>query len=187
MIIAIVRHGTTTWNDLGKIQGQADPPLNAKGIEIAKELGKAMKDELVSYKAIFSSYRKRAKMTAELIRGKSKKTIFYDKLLNSRDLGAFSGLTLDEVKEKFPDDYLKWINWNPRFCPPEGESTKELVNRCKEFIQFLKDTFPEDARILIITHRENLALLGHEITGKWISDPLRTIKNCVVYRYKLDK
>ena len=115
MIIAIVRHGTTTWNDLGKIQGQADPPLNVEGINLAKELGKAMKDELVSYKAIFSSYRKRAKMTAELIRGKSKKTIFYENLLNSRNLGLFSGMTLDEVKEKYPEDYLKWINWDPKF------------------------------------------------------------------------
>ena len=54
MIISIVRHGATTWTDLKKIQGQADPPLNETGIILARELGKAMKDELVSYKAIFS-------------------------------------------------------------------------------------------------------------------------------------
>ena len=186
MLISIVRHGTTTWNDLGKIQGQADPPLNAEGIELAKELGKRMKDELVSYKAIFSSYRKRAKMTAELIRGNSKRTIFYDNLLNSRNLGLFSGMTLDEVREKYPDEYFKWTSWDPKFCPPEGESTRELKKRCKEFLSFLKKTFPEDARILIITHRENLALLANQITGKWIRDPLRTIKNCEVYRYKLE-
>ena len=186
MIIAIVRHGTTMWNELNKIQGQADPPLNAEGIALAKELGKKMKDELISYKAIFSSYRKRAKMTAELIRGNSKRSIFYDDLLNSRNLVIFSGMTLDEVKEKFLRDYLKWINWDPKFCPPEGESTRDLINRCKKFIEYLKNTFPKDSRILIITHRENLALLGHQITGKWINDPLRTIKNCVVYRYKLE-
>ncbi len=181
-----MRHGTTTWNELNKIQGQADPPLNAEGIALAKELGKNMRDELVSYKAIFSSYRKRAKMTAELIRGNSKRTIFYDVLLNSRHLGVFSGMTLDEVKDNYPKEYLQWIDWDPKFCPPEGESTKDLINRCKKFIIYLKETFPNDSRILIITHRENLALLANQITGKWINDPLRTIKNCVVYRYKLE-
>ena len=139
MIVSIIRHGTTVWNTLKKIQGQADPPLNEEGIALATELGKRLKDEIHSYKAIFSSERKRAKMTAELIRGTSKKSIFYDNLLNSRNVGTFSGMTLKEIEEQYPEDYRKWLRWDPNFKPPGGESTRDLTERCKKFIQFLKD------------------------------------------------
>ncbi|MBN2157581.1 MAG: histidine phosphatase family protein [Candidatus Lokiarchaeota archaeon] len=185
MYISIVRHGTTTWNSLKKIQGQADPPLNEEGIEQAKRLGEQLKNTSESYDIIFSSYRKRAKMTAELICGDQNKTILYNKLLNSRNVGIFSGMTLDEIKEKFPEDYEKWIRGDPDFCPPGGESTEKLAKRCEDFITFIKETYPKDSKLLVVTHRENLALLAYYITGERIIDALRRVKNCTLYMYEL--
>ncbi len=187
MLVSIVRHGTTSWNTLKKIQGQADPPLNEEGIAQAKKLGIEIKDEISSFRAIFSSSKKRAKMTAELIVGENNKTILLDSMLNSRDVGIFSGMTLEEIEQHYPKLYEQWIEANPEFCPPQGESTNSLIKRCQNFIQFLKNTFPDDSKILIVTHRENLGILAYLISGKRIEDALRRIENCRLYNFELKK
>jgi broad specificity phosphatase PhoE len=187
MLISIVRHGKTPWNALKKIQGQADPPLNEEGIVQAQKLGSEIKNLISSYQCIFSSNRRRAQMTAELIRGNSGKNILSNKLLDSRNVGTFSGMTLEEIEEQYPEEYTKWINGDPDFCPPGGESTQSLTQRCKDFIHILQITYPKDAKILVVTHRENLAILAYLITGKRIEDALRRVKNCTLYNYELRK
>ena len=44
MKVYLVRHGETEWNRRGKIQGQADIPLNEKGEDLAFLTGQKMKD-----------------------------------------------------------------------------------------------------------------------------------------------
>ena len=119
--------------------------------------------------------------------GENNKTILFDSLLNSRDVGIFSGMTLEEIEEQYPKVYTQWIEGNPDFCPPLGESTKSLVIRSQDFIQFLKSTFSGDSKILVVTHRENLGILAYLITGKRIEDALRRIENCKLYNYELKK
>jgi broad specificity phosphatase PhoE len=125
-------------------------------------------------------------MTAELIVGNNK-PIMLDNLLDSRNVGIFSGMTLEGIEEQYPKMYEQWISGDPSFCPPGGESTYSLTKRCKNFIEFLKNSFSKDAKILIITHRENLAILAYLITGKRIEDALRRVENCKLYNFELDK
>jgi len=187
MLISIVRHGETTWNALKKIQGQADPPMNEDGIAQAMKLAEEMGDLISLYQCIFSSNRDRAKMTAELLRGNYRIPIFFDSLLDSRNVGIFSGMTLEEIEEQYPEHYRKWVSGDPEFCPPGGESTRDLAKRCKDFVYFIKKKYPEDSKILVVTHRENLALLTYYITGERIQDFLRKIQNCTLYTYNLKK
>ena len=44
MKLYILRHGTTTWNALRKIQGCTDIPLDETGEEIARLTGLALKE-----------------------------------------------------------------------------------------------------------------------------------------------
>lgn len=67
MKVYLVRHGETEWNRRGKIQGQADIPLNEKGEDLAFLTGQKMKD--IPFKRIYTSPLSRARRTAELISG----------------------------------------------------------------------------------------------------------------------
>jgi broad specificity phosphatase PhoE len=41
--LILIRHGETDWNVEGRYQGQADPPLNARGLAQARELAEALR------------------------------------------------------------------------------------------------------------------------------------------------
>ena len=62
--LAIIRHGHTEWNRLGKIQGRTDIPLDAEAISELSEL--RLPDEW-QQATLVSSPLKRAVHTAELI------------------------------------------------------------------------------------------------------------------------
>ncbi|MER3543483.1 MAG: hypothetical protein C4311_02490 [Chloroflexota bacterium] len=49
----LIRHGRTDWNDAGRYQGQANPPLNAQGWAQARALAQALSG--VPFEAIYGS------------------------------------------------------------------------------------------------------------------------------------
>jgi probable phosphoglycerate mutase len=185
MLLNLVRHGETTWNEVGKVQGQADPPLNKSGIEQAQIFSKEIQKEIQNYKKVYTSTLQRAVKTAEIItksmtykRGNKGIDIELDQRLNSRDLGIFSGMTLAEIKNKYPEHYTKWISGDVTFTPPEGESTTQMLERIKSFLMDLKSKFDESDKIMIVSHRENLGAIIYLITGNKLANPLEGIKNC---------
>lgn len=62
----IIRHGETDWNDLGKIQGQIDNPLNGKGQ--AQALDKAKYFTKIKPDLLISSHLIRAIETLDIIK-----------------------------------------------------------------------------------------------------------------------
>ncbi len=60
--IILIRHGETEWNRLHRFQGRSDVPLNPKGINQARALALALKNEIIT--TIYSSPLKRAFETA---------------------------------------------------------------------------------------------------------------------------
>ena len=42
MVLYFIRHGETSWNVEGKMQGQTDIPLNENGIRLAQETAEGM-------------------------------------------------------------------------------------------------------------------------------------------------
>ncbi|WP_371803891.1 histidine phosphatase family protein [Candidatus Lokiarchaeum ossiferum] len=183
--ITIIRHGETTWNVEGKVQGQADPPLTQNGVEQAFQLAEKFRDSLKEYSIIYSSERQRALKVAEILKNGSSLSIKIDSRLSSRSLGKFSGMTLDEVECDFPILYKKWRSGDATFIPPNGDSTADLIRITQKFLASIKALHNDGEKIIVITHRENLGILHYLITGKKMDDPLRNIKNCTPYVYQL--
>lgn len=71
--IYFIRHGETTWNALGLLQGQLDSPLNETGEKQAEDLGRTLAP--IAFDAIISSDSSRASRTAEIVRGPRQITI----------------------------------------------------------------------------------------------------------------
>jgi broad specificity phosphatase PhoE len=61
----LVRHGQSTWNEIGLVQGWADPPLSELGKWQAEQVAKRL--ALIELTAIYSSTLQRAFQTARII------------------------------------------------------------------------------------------------------------------------
>ena len=111
--ILLVRHGQSTWNASGRWQGQADPPLTELGRRQAFEAARA----IGAVDAVWASDLTRAVETATIVADSvGVGPVVVDPDLRERDAGAFSGLTRDEIEQRFPGylaDHRRPPGWEP--------------------------------------------------------------------------
>ncbi|KAF2321675.1 hypothetical protein GH714_001070 [Hevea brasiliensis] len=105
--VVLVRHGQSTWNAEGRIQGSSNlSVLTQKGEAQAETSRQMLIDD--SFDVCFSSPLIRSKRTAEIIWGSRKEEIVTDSDLREIDLYSFQGLLKHEGKEKFGAAYRQW-------------------------------------------------------------------------------
>lgn len=101
--LILLRHGETEWNLTGRWQGQAeDTPLTALGREQARIVAR----RLAAYpiQAIYSSDLVRAFETAQIVGQVLGVELIPEPGLRESDIGAWTGLTWDEITARFPDE-----------------------------------------------------------------------------------
>lgn len=72
VVIYLTRHGKTMLNHLERIQGWSDSPLTAEGAEVARQLGRGLRD--TPFAAVYTSDRGRTVETANLVLEESGQT-----------------------------------------------------------------------------------------------------------------
>ncbi|HVE99357.1 MAG TPA: histidine phosphatase family protein [Mycobacteriales bacterium] len=100
------RHGRSEWNAAGRFQGQLESDLDELGRQQAADA--AAKLAALRPSRLVSSDSARARDTAAALATATRLPVTYDARLREIDLGAWSGLTRDDVRERFPDEYAAW-------------------------------------------------------------------------------
>ena len=172
--LVLVRHGLSSFNLKGLVQGRTDKSLlSDEGYEQAVKTGEALAK--INFTEIYSSPLIRAAETTKTIQKSFKKeqNIIFDKDLLEVDLSSWSGLTINEIKEKYPEIYPVWKS------DPENLTLKRNNNKSYKPIQelfdqadnFLNRIFKEysnqiDANILIVGHNAILRCLILTLLGR---------------------
>jgi len=91
--------------------------------------------------------------------------------LRDLDYGAWSGQTVDEIAERFPDALRHWMA-DPAAAPHGGESFETAAGRATDWLDGLHGT---GGRILAVTHAMLLKLVfahvvGAPLTAAWRID-----------------
>jgi broad specificity phosphatase PhoE len=143
--LLLVRHGESTWNAVSRWQGQADPPLSPFGERQAEDAA-ARLAEVAKFTAVWASNLVRARRTGDLIAQRlGIARVREEPRLGERDVGAWSGLTRDEIEERWPG-YLA-----ARRSPPDFEGDDELLARTRAGLATAVDgSGPGD--VLVVTH-----------------------------------
>lgn len=141
--LLLVRHGETVANKAQILQGQTPGELNDTGKEQARAVRDRMKD--VHIDTFVASDLHRAIQTCEIIAEPHGKPVIATPLLRERDWGSFTG--------KFIPDLQAVKQW-----PDDIESLESLKSRAKQFIAWLKATFPN----------QTVLAVGHGIVNKAI-------------------
>ena len=108
--IVLIRHGESEWNKANLFTGWTDVDLSDAGREEAKNGGRLLKEEGISFDVCFTSVLKRAIHTANLVLD-AMDEIYIPQIkswkLNERHYGALQGLNKSETAEKYGEDQVK--------------------------------------------------------------------------------
>ena len=157
--LVLVRHGLSTFNQKGLIQGRTDDSfLTKEGYEQAAKAGEALSK--INFNEIYSSPLTRAAETAKTIKKSFSKenNIIYHKNLLEVDLGAWAGLTLNQIKNRYPEIYSTW-KYNPENLTLQRDNNsyqpiQELFKQAKNFIR-------EILKNHLANHNVNILVIGH--------------------------
>lgn len=162
MNIYLIRHGQTDWNIQGRIQGRQDTTLNETGRRQAEQLAKGMDSRPIS--RIYCSTQKRAKETAIAIGQRQKVDVYVVEGLEEVDFGDWEGLTMEEIQDKYPEEYRRWMINPVDVAPPGGENQFEAMERAVKVLKGIIAETKEDTAI--VSHGATLAF----IVGYLMSD-----------------
>lgn len=168
-VLCLVRHGETTWNAEHRLQGHLDIPLNQNGHVQASATARNLASHRFS--ALYTSDLERARQTAQAVANLCGLTPIINAQLRERHYGAFQGLTYDEARTRFPDDYARFA---ARDCisplPGDGESLRAFELRIATVLEALADRHRGE-QILIVTHGGVLDIAHRHASGKALDAP----------------
>ena len=183
-----IRHGETDWNVAGRLQGQRDIPLNARGREQAVHCGQILRDlfarngRSTSEFDFVSSPLGRARETMELARralGLPADGYRIEPRLAEIAFGTWEGFTIAQLHTRDPQriaarEHDKW-----HFVPPGGESYQAVSVRVSAWYESLeRDT-------VAVAHGGTArGLIAHLGIAKPAAAPLVDIAQGVVYVFE---
>jgi len=141
-VIYYIRHGETTWNAAGRLQGAQDTALNDLGREQAVQAGHILTDLLArdgrnrSELPYVSSPLLRARTTMELMRGALElppAQYATDDRLREIGYGKWEGSTLAEMQAADPEFFARRLADKWRVAPEGGETYEAVQRRMSEW------------------------------------------------------
>jgi broad specificity phosphatase PhoE len=143
--IIFFRPGETDWNAAGRWQGWVASPLNEHGRAQTAALAKYVRH--IGMTALYTSDLRRAMQTAAMLAQPLGFEPVPDARLRERNIGAWQGLTLDEMESWYPDEYAAMLADVDGYRVPGGESREDVRARVMDA---LNDILARD---------------GHEVVG----------------------
>ncbi len=155
MLLYVVRHGKTVWNEEGRVQGITDIPLSEQGIRETEELKKEIAS--LDIDVVIASPLIRTRETAKILIG-DKLPINIDDRIQERDWGRNEGMLICDV-----DSWDCWdviLNTNVQ----NVERVQDLMGRVSEFLEEIKIKYA-DKTVLLVTHSAVIRVI-HYLLGK---------------------
>lgn len=174
--LLLVRHGETSWNAEGKMQGQLDTDLNAVGRLQAEAAAKwlGQQDFRGEIDMIYSSDLRRAFDTASAIGNALGVPIVMDPRLRETNLGVWQGSTWDEVIITFREQVHRWKT-DASYAMPEGESVRERFYRVSSALHQIALAHP-GRTVIIVSHGGAVDDAGRLAQGVPFSESTRLRK-----------
>jgi probable phosphoglycerate mutase len=148
-----IRHGESTYNAQGRVQGHLNIPLSELGRRQAAALAEICTG--LAAEAIYCSPLRRARETAEPIAAALTLPIREEPGLVEIKVGIFQGHSRDDLDRIYPDDYARWRTGDPDYVVPGGESRRALMHRGREVLESIARG--DYRKVIVVSHGAILA------------------------------
>ena len=156
--IYIARHGETTWNVEGRIQGRSDPGLSSKGVDQSLALLEQLKDRSIS--AIYTSTLQRSILTAQPIARYLNLPFQRHMELDEIAFGILEGKQFLNFDEESRSEWERFKKDRFTYHIPEAENYADVTHRISPFAEKILQNH-KGQEILVVAHRVvNQMLIG---------------------------
>lgn len=152
--ITFICNGATIFSEDGRLTDVENyPPLSDKGQDEIEKICEFLRKRGIKNDKIYTSPAVRSTQSAAMIAKLFKQDYEVIEDLHPRKCGSFSGMTFEQVEQKYPDSLEKLIN-NPEIpTPDDAEAISDFIKRIRTTINRLIDENIGN-RIIIVTHRD---------------------------------
>jgi alpha-ribazole phosphatase len=144
-----MRHGEVVNGGERRYNGHIDIDITQNGVDQMHRLAGIVSEKKVS--AVYSSDLIRSVKGAEIIASRIGIPFTSLRELRERSVGAWEGLTVMEIKERFPDEYALWRSDLLNYRPPGGEGLLDMQERILPTYKKLVAAHP-DQEIAMLLH-----------------------------------
>jgi len=188
----LVRHGESIWNKDSKFTGWTDIPLTDNGRKEAEKIACALLNFHLFPNVIFSSVLERCIETSNIIKkindkfAKTDIPVYTSWRLNERHYGTLEGVPRQYIRDKYGNQFTKFIRSNYNMKPPllkdyeyldnepiypiyrncyfktvkNGESKENVLQRVLPYYENdILYTLSENKLPLIVTHKHTARVL----------------------------
>lgn len=145
----IVRHGQTKWNTQLKTQGQQDSSLDEIGMIQTQKLAKRLAAFNIDH--IYSSDLGRTIQTSDIISAQLQKEYMLENSLREIDFGEWEGLTIEDIKKSYEEEFKMWRKEPDKARIPGAESLQEVADRITRGINKINEAH-KSSNILLVSH-----------------------------------
>jgi alpha-ribazole phosphatase/probable phosphoglycerate mutase len=142
----LIRHGATVGNEEKRYKGSIDVPMSDDGV------GQIKRSTEFIQTTLRGSSLSRALKSAEILAGPFGLTPVIIPDLRERHFGIWEGMTFNEIREKYPDEFSAWAKNPLKHNPRGGESTLEVRDRAIGALELILMHHGGDDKIAIAAH-----------------------------------
>lgn len=169
MLFYCVRHGESTYNLEGRLQGQSDTRLSPLGHRHAAAVAATLGELPID--AIYCSPLSRAMETAQPLADALKLPVECDDRLKEINIGIFQGLLAAELSDRLPEESARWRSQDPDYRIPRGESRRDLMARAAAAFEAIRAAQSQPAprggprHVVVVAHGGVLAAAFKALLG----------------------
>jgi alpha-ribazole phosphatase len=155
----LIRHGELLKARPNTYHGQMDIEVTPNGVAQLERVADRLAE--VPLRAVYASTLRRSLQGAEQVAKRHGLSVIQRPAFREKHFGAWEGLTYDEVAERFPEDWTRWLADPPSVKPPGGESYREMQARVLPALAEIVAAHPAAAIALVAHGGVNRAILCH--------------------------
>lgn len=150
--ITFIRHGATIYTEADRLCDKVNyPPLNEVGKDEIREIAQWAKNQAIMFDKVYCSPETRTIQSARLLSKvfKQEPEIIPD--LWAKRSGIWSGLSFEQIEQKYPKELNCYHNDRENYIVPNGESLFQFNERIAAVIDRIIEE-NDSSRIILITH-----------------------------------
>jgi broad specificity phosphatase PhoE len=183
--LVLARHGETVWHEQNRYAGSSEVELTPRGVEQAARL--AAWARTAGLAGVWASDLTRARRTAAASVEATGAPLHIDPRLRELDFGVAEGLTMDEIRGRFPEAARGFRHDPVGNHMPDGEDPADAAQRFTACLRDIGDTHP-DGRVLVVAHSTVIRLAVCSLIGVPLRDYRRlfpSLANCALTEIRL--